>query len=109
MDYAYPGMVTYKPLIDRSARRNLHSLPREERNDLRETLKDVARREEPTHHPKVKQLEGQPGLFRVRVGGVRAVCSLQKPYLYILKVGERSTVYNDIDDIEIPDSAGIRA
>jgi len=102
-------MVSYDILIEVSARRSLNALPREDRESLRTVLKDVARTEQPSHHPKAKPLQGFSQIFRVRVGDARAVCSLQKPHLYILKVGQRSTVYNDIDDVEMPDSAGIRA
>jgi len=92
-------MVSYRPLIEVSAQGDLYDLPREDRSDLRRTLKDVAATKQPTHHPKAKQLEGQPGLFRVRVGNVRAICELEKPNLLIRRVGERKTVYEDIDEL----------
>jgi len=98
-------MPQYDPLIEVSAERDLYALPSEERDALRSVLKDVAERKEPSSHPKTKSLEGQPGLFRVRVGDVRAICALQKPRLYILKVGKRNGVYESVDDLEVPDAA----
>jgi len=93
------GMVSYQPLIELTARRELHTLPVEERRELRAVLKDVAATEQPSHHAKAKQLQGQPGMFRVRTGNCRAVCTLRKPALLILKCGKRKEVYDDLDEI----------
>jgi len=92
----------YQPLIKSTARSDLFDIPRGKRDELRRVLKDVAATEQPTHHPKIKQLEGQPGLFRVRTGGYRAICALEKPYLLILCVGPRDSVYNNVDELEAP-------
>jgi len=103
-------MPRYDPLIKVSAQRELYSLPREERNALRRVLKNVARKEQPSHHAKAKSMAGFGDLFRVRVGDVRAVCVLRSPHLLILRCGKRNGMYDDIDEIEVPDSAGaIRA
>jgi len=97
-------MPQYDPLIRVSARRDLYGLPREERNALRRVLKSVARKEQPSHHPKAKPLEGFGDLFRVRTGDVRAVCKLACPHLLILKCGKRNGVYDDMDDLEVPET-----
>jgi len=86
-------------MIQASARSNLYDLPWESRNELRRVLKDVASREQPSHHEKAKQLQGFEGIFRVRVGDARAVCKLDKPCLLILKVDTRDSVYDDIDEL----------
>jgi len=95
------GMVSYDILIEVSARRSLNALPREDREPLRTVLKDVARTEQPSHHPKAKPLQGFSQIFRVRVGDARAVLKLDKPSLLILRVGKRRTIYNDIDELDV--------
>jgi len=97
-------MVSYEPLIEVSARRDLYALPREERDKLRRVLKDVAEREQPTHHEKTKNLQGFEQVFRVRCGNTRAVCKLEKPNLLILRVNTRDKVYDGIDDLDVADT-----
>lgn len=92
-------MPRYDMTIHRSARRELDSLTSANRDALTDTIEEVAGRESPTTHEKVRPLEGQDGLFRVRVGEVRAVCVLVKPELRILRVGHRSNVYDVIDEL----------
>jgi len=91
------GMVSYHPVLHTTAERELHELDDSDRERLTETLKDVAETRSPTTHEKTKQLEGQSGLFRVRVGNIRAICKLQKPNLLVVKIGHRSSVYERID------------
>jgi len=93
-------MPRYQPTLHPTAERELNELNPTDRNRLTDALTDVAETREPTSHPKTKSLEGQPGLFRVRVGDVRAVCTLSKPELRILRVGYRSDVYEIIDEID---------
>jgi len=100
-------MVSYQPLIEVSARRSLHALPRRERAELRRVLKDVAATKQPSHHAKAKQLQGFEHIFRIRVGATRAVCKLDKPHLLILKIGKRRTVYNDIDELDVSATADV--
>ena len=92
-------MVSYQPVLHPTAERELNSLDDSERNRLVDVLHEVAGTKEPTKHEKCKILEGQRGLFRVRVGDVRAVCRLNKPKLIIGKVGMRKEVYTDIDRV----------
>lgn len=92
-------MVTHQPLLHVSARRELHSLPTHDRRELRRVIKDVAASPQPSHHEKCKQMEGQPEVFRIRTGDCRAVCTLQKPALYVLRIGKRNGVYQEIDTV----------
>ena len=93
-------MVSYKPLLHPTAKRELNSLDDHEKDRLVDVLHEVAHTRQPTQHEKCKILEGHRGLFRVRVGGVRAILTLEKPNLKVLRVGERSNVYDIIDDID---------
>jgi len=93
-------MVSYNPVLHTTAERELHELDDADRERLTETLKDVAETRSPTTHEKTKQLEGQSGLFRVRVGNIRAICKLRKPELRILRIGHRQNVYDVIDELE---------
>ena len=61
-------MVSYQPVLHPTAERELNSLDDSERNRLVDVLHEVAATREPTKHEKCKILEGQRGLFRVRVG-----------------------------------------
>jgi len=92
-------MVSYDITIHRSAKRELQNLPTAAQERITDTIASVAETKEPMSHEKVKPLEGQRGLIRVRVGDVRAVCELRKPALQVLSVGHRSTVYDDVDDL----------
>lgn len=93
-------MVSYTPLLHRSAERELSELPTGDQKRLKSVLQDVAHTREPTQHKKVRELEGQAGLFRVRVGNLRAICTLEKPDLLILKVSPRQDAYENIDAID---------
>jgi len=92
-------MVSYEIALHKTAERELNDLEDTKADRLRDALRDVSQQEEPTKHDKVKQLEGQRGRFRVRVGDVRAICELAKPNLLVLKVGNRKNVYDGIDNV----------
>lgn len=93
-------MPSYQIQIHTTAKRELQALDERPRDRLTDTLAAVAREREPTSHEAVRPLEGHTGLFRVRVGDVRAVCSLQKPNLLVLKIGPRKSVYESIDSVD---------
>lgn len=93
-------MPRYETQIHTTAKRELESLDADARDRLTDTIIDVAETEEPTSHSAVRALEGQSGLFRVRVGDLRAICTLVKPELRVLKVGHRAHVYDVIDEID---------
>ena len=92
-------MVRYDITIHTTAKRELQDLEPQDRERLTDVIADVAAHKEPTAHEKVRPLEGQSGLFRVRVGDVRAVLELAKPELRTLTVGKRDSVYRAIDTI----------
>lgn len=92
-------MVSYNVLLDRKAERALNNLAPKAKADVRKLLKDVATQEQPSHHQKAKQLQGQPGMFRVRTGNYRAICELDKPDLLVYRVGKRKHVYDDVDEL----------
>jgi mRNA-degrading endonuclease RelE of RelBE toxin-antitoxin system len=83
-----------------TAKRELDGLTDAERQRLVDTLTEVAETRKPTSHESVRMLEGQPGLFRVRAGDCRAICSLEKPALLVLRCGHRSSVYENVDEID---------
>lgn len=93
-------MVAYEPVLHVKAERELNALPSDERDRLTSLIKDVAAEREPTTHPRARHLEGQRGLFRLREGNVRAICALDKPALKVLCVGERDSVYENIDEVD---------
>jgi mRNA-degrading endonuclease RelE of RelBE toxin-antitoxin system len=92
-------MVSYQLSIHTTAQRELQSLTPEQRERLTDVIADVAEHRKPTNHASVRMLEGQDGLYRVRVGDLRAVLQLDKPQLRVIACGPRSSVYNDIDEV----------
>lgn len=92
-------MPSYEITVHRTAKRELDSLTTDQRERLTNVIADIAECREPTSHSKVKPLEGQDGLLRVRVGDVRAVLELQQPELRVLRCGHRSSVYDAVDEL----------
>jgi len=90
----------YQIKLHPTAQKELDSLLENEKENITDAIKSVAKTECPSTHSAVKHLDGTQGLFRVRAGRVRAIAVLDKPTLRILKVGKRDTVYRYIDDIE---------
>ena len=92
-------VTTYVPMLHTTAQRELNALEPDDKDELTDLIKDVATHEEPSRHEKAKSLEGQPGLFRVRIRDMRAVLHLDKPTLKVIKIGYRRGVYSDVDDL----------
>jgi len=92
-------MPHYQIQLHTTAERELNDLPQSDRDALTSALRDVAERRQPTQHTSVKHLEGQPGLWRVRAGNARAICTLQKPSVIVLRCGPRESVYDDVDSV----------
>jgi len=88
---------SYRLQIHTTAKGELADLPSDHRDRLADTLQAVAREREPTSHEAVRPLEGHRDLFRVRVGDVRAICELEKPSIYVIKIGPRKSVYENIN------------
>ena len=93
-------MVRYTTTIHTTAKRELDDLDDDERNRLTDAIVDVAEHRQPTQHSSVTILEGQDGLYRLRVGDLRAVLQLDQPELKVLRVGHRANVYDVIDEID---------
>lgn len=92
-------MVSYNILLHRRADRTLDNLKPAAQEKLTALLEEVAKMEQPSHHEKAKQLQGQPGMFRVRTGDYRAICELSKPDLLVHRCGNRKHVYDDVDEL----------
>lgn len=93
-------MPSYETAIHQSAKRELDALPDAERDRLTDEIVEVAQHRQPTDHPSVGVLAGQDGLYRLRVGDLRAVLELSKPTLCVLGVGKRKRVYDVIDELD---------
>ena len=93
-------MVRYTTTIHTTAKRELDGLDDDERDRLTDAIVDVAEHRQPTQHSSVTILEGQDGLYRLRVGDLRAVLQLDQPELKVLRVGHRANVYDVIDEID---------
>ena len=93
-------MVRYTTTIHTTAKRELDKLDTDERERLTDAIVDVAGHRKPTDHNSVVILEGQDGLYRLRVGDLRAVLQLDQPELKVLRVGHRANVYDVIDEID---------
>ena len=93
-------MVRYTTTIHTTAKRELDDLDDDERERLTDAIVDVAEHRQPTQHSSVTILEGQDGLYRLRVGDLRAVLQLDQPELKVLRVGHRANVYDVIDEID---------
>ena len=93
-------MVRYTTTIHTTAKRELDALDTGERERLTDAIVDVAEHRKPTQHSSVTILEGQDGLYRLRVGDLRAVLQLDQPELKVLRVGHRANVYDVIDEID---------
>lgn len=92
-------MPQYDIRLHPTAKRELDNLDPELREAITDRLTEVATHERPTEHRSVKHLDGQDGLFRVRAQNIRAIGELSKPELRIIKIGQRRTVYRDIDAV----------
>ena len=92
-------MVRYETAIHTTAKRELDDLDADARDRLTDAIVEVAEHRKPTEHSSVAILEGQDGLYRLRVGDLRAVLQLDKPTLRVLTCGRRASVYDDIDEV----------
>lgn len=97
-------MPSYNITLHPTAQNELDNLSECLREAITDQLKEVAKLEQPTTHSKVKFLQGHRNLFRVRASAenaqVRAICRLQKPALQVVLIGQRSSVYRNVDDVK---------
>jgi len=95
---------SYDITLHPTAQNELNNLSDSLQEAIKEQLEDVAQLEQPTEHSKVKFLQGHKNLFRVRASAenaqVRAICRLSKPNLQVVLIGQRNTVYRDVDDVK---------
>lgn len=92
-------MPTYQTDISKSAKRSLDNLPPDARDRLVEIIQEIATHRQPSTHPKCDLLNGTNNLYKVRTGEYRAIGLLDKPAFRIVKVGNRNSVYQDIEEI----------
>ena len=92
-------MVRYETSIHTTAKRELNDLDADERDRLTDAIVEVAEHRKPTEHSSVRILEGQDGLYRLRVGDLRAVLQLDKPTLRVIACGRLASVYDDIYEV----------
>lgn len=91
--------ITLRP----SAADALEKLEPDEHDRLRSTLLGVASHRSPTDHSKCELLKNKSDVYRVRVGSLRALVTLEKPELRVHRVGEREDFYERADaDPESP-------
>lgn len=91
-------MPRYQLTAHERAKAELDAIPESEKTSIIAILEEAAQQRQPSDHPNVKLLRGENGLFRVRSGTFRAIATLDKPALKVLKVDRRETVYNAIDE-----------
>ena len=85
-------------LIEKSRARNWYELREGVRTRLKEHLEEVAREPKPTDHQKVQLMEGtRKTVYRLRSGSYRVIFTTNNGELLVWKVGERRTVYDDIN------------
>lgn len=83
--------------LHRGARRELYDLPVDARDTLTDAILAAGAQRQPATHDAVKKLRDATGLYRVRAGDYRAVCTLDKPTWYVLCIDERERVYDRLD------------
>jgi len=87
-------------LIEKSSERTFRSLADNTQEDLRELVNEIANTPKVSEHPKVKQMRGpcRQAVYRLRKGDQRMVFTTDKGRLLIHRVGDRSNVYDNIND-----------
>lgn len=87
-------------LIEKSSERTFRSLDADTQEDLRSLVDEIAKTPKVSEHPKVKQMRGpcRQAVYRLRKGDQRMVFTTDKGRLLIHRVGDRSSVYDNIND-----------
>jgi len=87
-------------LIEKSSERTFRSLDADTQANLRELVTEIAGTPKVSEHPKVKQMRGpcRQAVYRLRKGDQRLVFTTDKGRLLIHRVGDRSQVYDNIND-----------
>jgi len=86
-------------LIEKSSERTFRSLDADTQEDLRDLVEEIAGTPKVSEHPKVKQMRGpcRQAVYRLRKGDKRLVFTTDKGRLLIHRVGDRSSVYDNIN------------
>lgn len=85
---------SYQVIVHETAEAELADVPDPTRTNLKDTIAEASRREQPTTHPDARPMRDADNIFRLREGKYRALCDLSKPHLRVLLVEHRETVYS---------------
>jgi mRNA interferase RelE/StbE len=87
-------------LIEKSSERTFRGLDTNTQDALRELVHEIAKTPKVSEHPKVKQMRGpcRQAVYRLRKGDHRLVFTTDKGRLLIHRVGDRGSVYDNIND-----------
>lgn len=91
---------TWRPVIHRSAQRELIDAPSDTAAEIRSKAKEAASMQKPSNHPDVKLLRHTGGLQRIRAGDYRALCDRRPPYFRVLLVRRREDVYDYVQEAQ---------
>jgi mRNA interferase RelE/StbE len=88
-------MAAYRLKLHKDAVRFLRRLPAPRRHQVRARLDLLALDPRDATRLDVRPLRGEPGLWRLRVGKIRAIYEIQDDRLvvYVLIIGNRGDVY----------------
>jgi len=91
--------TAYRLQMHQSAKRDFSKIPQDKRDEITDHLSSVAECRKPTDHPSCEHLSGWTHIYRVRIDRYRAIVQLDQPDLLILEIGQRRTVYNDLNEL----------
>lgn len=92
-------MTSYDLQLHPRAEDELSDLSPADHGRLTDTLVDVAQTRQPSTHTRVKHMNGDFDLMRVRAGDYRAVIALRQPDLLVLRVGRRNKIFREKSDL----------
>ena len=91
--------TAYRIQLHQSAQRELKNYRQDKRDEITDHLQSVAEYRKPTDHPSCEHLSGWTHIYRVRIDRYRAIIQLDQPDLLVLDIGQRRTVYNDLNEV----------
>lgn len=94
-------MPGYEVRLHRDADKSLSELPDDVTERIKTVIREVSESRKPTSHSKCTVLNNNHSetLYKIRVGSYRVLAELEKPELRVLRVGERSKVYEGVDGL----------
>ena len=87
----------YQLVIHRAAQKELAGVTGDTSSELLTKLKSLKVLPNPLDQDYCEQLTNHENIFRVKVGNYRALCTLDKPTVYVLLIAPRARVYDRID------------